>query len=341
VERFLGIASRGTLPTPIKYAGAAVTQRYAAAVDKVNLQNLKNGSKLRKAVCAPEGYKIVGGDLSQIELRFGWLLAGEYEKLTRFTQGHDPYKQIMTDTFGIGYSTMDKAQRNVGKVVQLSAIFGTGWERVKQTIRLQAKRVVSDDDAQKLIRVYREDHPALKRAWQQGTEALEALLHGDSIRIWHNQWGNVLAPDPNDLFLKYGAIERPSGLRLQYPQLKKQAGQWADGRPKDEYVYLRQRERGGAKTVEFIYGAKVFQNFVQSGARDVIAEAISAIVVSLPEHWFLVGQVHDELWLLVPNEEVSQAQHWLQQKLTSAPLWAKDLPLACEVYVAQNYGEGK
>lgn len=341
VERMIGVASRGTLPTPIRYAGAAVTQRYAAAVDKLNLQNLKRGSKLRDAVEAPKGYKIVGGDLSQIELRFGWLVAGEYDKLARFASGHDPYKQIMTDTFGMDYDTMESWARTVGKVINLSAIFGTGWERAQDTVRLQARRVISEEDAKKLIRIYREGHPHLKHAWDQGTQALEALICKESINIWHEGWGQVLAPDPNDIFLKYGAIQRPGGLRLQYPNLKKQKGAWPDGRPKDEYLYLRQRERGGSKTVEYIYGAKVYQNFVQAGARDVIAESISAIVQSLPPHWFIVGQVHDELWLLVPDEETAYAAQWLEKKLTTTPLWAPALPLACETYVAQSYGDGK
>ena len=340
-ERFIGIAERGSLPTPIQYAGAAVTQRYGAGMDKINLQNLKNGSRLRDAVTAGDGYKIVGGDLSQIELRFGWLLAGEYEKLQRFASGHDPYKQLITETFGIEYEGMDKLWRTVGKVVNLSAIFGTGWASIQDTVRLRAKKIISEGAAKQLVGTYREGHPSVKRAWSQGTDVLEALILGKEIRVWHDGWGHVVPKDPNNLFDAHGAVYRPSGLRLQYPHLKKQRGQWPDGRPKDEYTYMRQRDRGGAPTVEYMYGAKMYQNFVQAGSRDVIANIISDIVETIPEHWFLVGQVHDELWLHVPDEETEEAALWLENKMVTVPPWCPTLPLACETYVAANYGAGK
>jgi hypothetical protein len=339
IDRFLGVESRGTLPFPIQYAGAAVTQRYGGA-EKLNLQNLRNGSPLRKAVCAPPGYKIVGGDLSQIELRMGWWVAGEHEKLHHFSSGHDPYKQSMADTFGLAYEGMAKADRQVGKVIQLSCIYGTGWEKVKNTVRIQAKRVVSDEDAQKMVRVYRDDHQYVKQAWDGGQDVLDAILQKQAMHVWHNGVGKVLAPD-DTLWTKHGALERPSGLRLQYPNLHTRAGQWKDGRPKTDYIYIRQRERGGAPTVEFIYGSKVFQNFVQAAARDVIADAIAAIVMTKPSHWYLTSQIHDELWLVVPDDEAEHAAAWLHDKLVTRPWWCPDLPLACETYIAQNYGAGK
>ncbi len=447
IDRLLGVSERGTLPFPIQYAGAAVTQRFGGA-EKINLQNLKNGSPLRSAVCAPPGYKIVGGDLSQIELRMGWWVAGEQEKLDKFATGkHDPYKQSMVDTFGLDYGTMLKADRQVGKVIQLSCIaigekvltdqglvpiekvtltmrvwdgiewvshdgvvyqgdrkcitwdgltatpdhevyddagvkrrfdeiapdplpvtttypvydilnagprhrftvsgklvsnciYGTGWKKVKNTVRIQAKRTVSDDDAQKMVRVYRDDHVHVKAAWQEGQDALDAMLQKVPMHIWHNGVGRVLAPD-DTLWTKHGAIERPSGLRLQYPNLQTRKGQWEDGRPKTEYIYIRQRERGGAPTVEFIYGSKVYQNFVQAMARDVIADAISAIVESLPTHWYLTAQIHDELHLVVPEEDAEKAAKYLEDILTRRPVWAPDLPLACETFIVDNYGSAK
>jgi hypothetical protein len=340
IARFLGIESRGTLPFPIQYAGANVTQRWSAMAG-INLQNIKNGSPLRKAICAPKGYKIVGGDLSQIELRMGWWIAGEHDKLAKFATGKfDPYKQSMVDTFGLEYEGMSKADRTVGKIIQLSGIYGVGWENMQKIVRLQARRVITEEEAKKIVRIYREDHTYVRNAWSEGQEALDALLTKRPIKIWHNDVGDVRAPT-DDLLNKHGCIMRPSGLRIQYPQLSKRKGQWPDGRPKDEYIYIRQRERGGAPTVEFIYGSKAYQNFVQAMARDVIAHAISATVETLPSHWYLVGQVHDELWLIVPDEDTAIAPQYLSNTLTQRPAWCADLPLACETFIAQNYGEGK
>lgn len=98
-QRFIGIASRGALPVPLNYYGAG-TGRYAAT-GKINLQNLKRGSYLRKAIMAPEGHQIIAGDLSQIEPRVLAWLAGYDELLDIFRAGGDPYATFGAQMFGI------------------------------------------------------------------------------------------------------------------------------------------------------------------------------------------------------------------------------------------------
>jgi DNA polymerase bacteriophage-type len=73
-QRFLDISQRGSLPVPLSYYGAATGRWTAAKGSAINMQNLKRGSFLRKAVMAPEGNSLVVGDLSQIEPRvLAWL----------------------------------------------------------------------------------------------------------------------------------------------------------------------------------------------------------------------------------------------------------------------------
>jgi DNA polymerase bacteriophage-type len=90
-QRFLDIGKRGTLPVPLSYYGAQTGRWTAAKGSAINMQNLKRGSFLRKAIMAPDGHQLVVGDLSQIEPRvLAWL--SDYEDMLEiFRLGGDPY----------------------------------------------------------------------------------------------------------------------------------------------------------------------------------------------------------------------------------------------------------
>ena len=98
-QRFIGIAARGALPVPLNYYGAG-TGRYTAT-GKINMQNLKRGSYLRRAVCAPEGHQVIAGDLSQIEPRVLAWFADYDDLLDIFRAGGDPYATFGSQMFGI------------------------------------------------------------------------------------------------------------------------------------------------------------------------------------------------------------------------------------------------
>ena len=90
-QRFLEISQRGPLPVPLSYYGALSGRWTASKGSAINMQNLKRGSFLRKAIMAPEGHQLVVGDLSQIEPRVLAWLADYVEMLDIFRSGADPY----------------------------------------------------------------------------------------------------------------------------------------------------------------------------------------------------------------------------------------------------------
>jgi DNA polymerase len=100
-QRFLDISKRGSLPVPLSYYGAQTGRWTAAKGSAINMQNLKRGSFLRKAIMAPEGHQLVVGDLSQIEPRvLAWL--SDYEDmLSIFRAGGDPYAAFGAQMFNI------------------------------------------------------------------------------------------------------------------------------------------------------------------------------------------------------------------------------------------------
>ena len=49
--------------------------------------------------------------------------------------------------------------------------------------------------------------------------------------------------------------------------------------------------------------------------------------------------VHDSIVVCVPENEVDEAQEYIEQCMRHVPKWAKGLPLDCESGVAKTYGD--
>lgn len=138
-KRFYDLSETGKpLPFMLK-TFYAHTGRYGAgnsegASDSTNMQNISkrnpNMLAIRKAIKAPQGYKVVAADSSQIEARMVAYLANEVELLDQFRHGHDPYAELAEKIFGAtaqeihdGAKSGDKRMkmyRNVGKTAILS-----------------------------------------------------------------------------------------------------------------------------------------------------------------------------------------------------------------------------
>jgi hypothetical protein len=100
-QRFLDISQRGTLPVPLSYYGALSGRWTASKGSAINMQNLKRGSFLRKAIMAPKGHQLVVGDLSQIEPRVLAWLSDYTDMLDIFRAGGDPYAAFGAQMFNI------------------------------------------------------------------------------------------------------------------------------------------------------------------------------------------------------------------------------------------------
>lgn len=119
-SRLLESDSRGALPVYLSYA-AAKTLRFGGG-DKTNWQNFRRGGEIRKSIVAPEGHKLVIGDLSQIEYRLLCWLTGQTDKLDALKAGRDLYSELAGQFYGYAVSKETPKERGLGKQITLSCL---------------------------------------------------------------------------------------------------------------------------------------------------------------------------------------------------------------------------
>lgn len=319
-ERFINIGKRGSLPVPLKYY-AAHTGRWGGA-DKVNLQNLpaRDGKSLiKKSIVAPPGYTLIDSDSSQIEARTLAWLAGEDSIVQAFANGQDVYRIMAGKIYSKPADEVTKEERFFGKTVILGCGYGMGHLKFQMMLKLQGVEI-DEQEAQRIITVYRASNPRIKTLWGAGGDALAAMLSGGYCR-----------------FGKEGVVEvskkgflLPSGLHLMYNNLSVRQEVSPNGMQKKIYTYDSRREKG-----IYIYGGKVVENVVQALARCIIAEQM----LKIAKRYRVVLTVHDAIMCLAKDEEVAEAKEYVRQCMTWTPEWATGLPVNCEVGTGKNYGE--
>jgi DNA polymerase len=339
-EAFLAISERGTFPFPLKYSGASVTHRWSGFdvnpqnLSRIDPDNPKPSDALRYAIHAPAGYKLVVADLSNIELRLGLWLAGQEDKLELIKQGIDLYRDFASRAYNVPYESIGKKDpmRFVGKCASLSLIYGTGAAKLKNTIRIQSKgaNIITDQEAMNLTKLYRTDYAKVVDMWNKGTSVLDALLQDQTKTYCHNDVVHIgpAFKDAAALMFNVNGLIKPNGMVLTYPDLKKTKNKETG---KDEYTYQQRHGR------DKVYGSKVFQRCTQSLARDIMAE----IIVSISRKYRVVGTVHDEILLLVEEDNAERALEDLLTTMRTPPDWAPDLPLDAEGGIAESYGDAK
>ena len=316
-ERFIGIAKRGMMPVPLKYY-AAHTGRWGGS-DSLNLQNLPsrgtNGGKLKKAIIAPEGYKIIDADSAQIEARVLAWLSGQNDLVEAFKNGEDVYKIMASAIYSKDASEITAEERFVGKTTILGAGYGMGAPKFKAQLKTFGVEI-TEGEARHIIQVYRETYPSIVALWRQAGLALDALSKGMTTSLGK---AGVLSLAPQER-----GIRLPSGLLMRYDQL-------VGVRDEKGMQYQYKTRYGWNK----IYGGKVIENACQAIARCIIGEQM----IRIAKRYDVVLTVHDAIACVVKEDEVLEAQAYIEECMKWIPDWADGLPVSCESGYGQSYGD--
>jgi DNA polymerase I-like protein with 3'-5' exonuclease and polymerase domains len=360
-QRFLDISKRGALPVPLSYYGAQTGRWTAAKGSAINMQNLKRGSFLRKAIMAPEGHQLVVGDLSQIEPRvLAWL--SDYEDMLGiFRAGGDPYAAFGAQMFNIPGLTKDSHPdlRQSAKSALLGCGYGLGWASFASQLLvgfLGAPPVRYSKDFAKKLGVDSEYAQAFAK-WDGNDEKLfdiphtcstQELLHHvlaakaiiDTYRrtaypvtaFWslcetalHRALVNGTELVYKCITFRKGEIELPNGMKLLYPDLRYEK----DDKGRSQAVY-------GPHATK-LYAGKITNNITQALARIVMTDGMLRVAKKYP----IAGTVHDELIAVVPDDEVVDAKTWVLAQMTMEPPYMKGIPLDADGGAHRRYGLAK
>jgi len=360
-QRFLDISQRGSLPVPLSYYGAKSGRWSAAKGSAINMQNLKRGSFLRKAIMAPEGYQLVVGDLSQIEPRVLAWLSDYTEMLNIFRAGGDPYAAFGAQMFNIPNLTKESHPdlRQSAKSALLGCGYGLGWASFASQLLvgfLGAPPVRYEKAFAKTLGV---DTEYIERflEWDENAKRLEEIPHtcSDQELLVHA----VAAKKIIDIYRStayqvasfwemcsgllekslYGGEERqykcltfrkeeiqlPNGMKLLYPDLRI----IQDDKGRSQYVY-------GPDATK-LYAGKITNNVTQALARIVMTDGM----LRVSKRYFIAGTVHDELIAVVPDAEVDEAKTWVLEQMTMAPRYMPGIPLDADGGAHRRYGLAK
>jgi DNA polymerase len=317
-ERFIGIATRGPMPVPLRYY-AAHTGRWGGD-DKINLQNLQRTSPLKKAILAPFGMVMIDSDSSQIEARTLAWLAGQDDLVEAFERGEDVYKIMASAIYGKKIEEITKDERFVGKTTILGAGYGMGAVKFRTQLKTFGVEV-SEDEAKRIIDTYRRTYPNISALWKAAADVLPAIIREQTTSFGR---GGILKVDGSE------GILLPNGLRLKYPNLRQKTDEESG---KTELVY--DTKKGKAVIPNRIYGGKVIENICQALARIVIGEQMLMVA----KKYRVVMTVHDAIACIAPEAEAETAKEYVELCMRIRPSWATELPLNCEAGYGKSYGD--
>jgi DNA polymerase-1 len=159
------------------------------------LQNIpirsEEGRRIRQAFVAPEGYKMLAADYSQVELRIMAHLSGDENLLKAFAEGIDVHRATAAEVFGVALDEVEAEQRRAAKAINFGLIYGMS------AFGLAKQLNIGRYEAQDYIDVYFTRYPGVK-------------LYMDQTR---------------ELAHERGYVETVFGRRLYLPEINSRNGQ--------------------------------------------------------------------------------------------------------------------
>ncbi|MBT6667723.1 MAG: DNA polymerase I [Gammaproteobacteria bacterium] len=149
----------------------AVTATGRLSSSDPNLQNIpirtQEGRRVRRAFIAPDGYKIMAADYSQIELRIMAHLSQDKGLIHAFKNGLDIHKATAAEVFGGAVSDVSDDHRRSAKAINFGLIYGMS------AFGLSRQLNISRGAAQDYIDLYFNRYPGVKD-YMDRTRALAA-----------------------------------------------------------------------------------------------------------------------------------------------------------------------
>ena len=285
-------------------------------------------SLVRSGIKAPSGKTFVDVDFSSIENRVGVWLANQNDKVEMFRKGLDEYKMFASQSlYRVPYEEVTKDQRQVAKSAVLGAMFGQGAKGLVRYAEGMGVKL-NEPQAKSAVDNYRTSYAKVKELW--------GMCESAAIQAVENPGSPFAAGGKIILKCAKGALwmRLPSGRLIcwQRPELELLTTPWGSEKlgvtVHGQNTYTRQWTRNA------IIGSSIFQSAVQGTARDFLAVAMLNLDKAGYE---VINSVHDEVLLLVEEQNGESAMADVVKIMTTPPSWAPDFPLAAEGWHGKRY----
>lgn len=305
-------------------------------------------SLVRSAIVAPEGKTFVDVDFSSIENRVGVWLAGQNDKVELFRKGLDEYKVFAAKSlYRVPYEEVTKEQRQISKSAVLGAMFGQGAKGlVKYAEGMGVK--LTEQQAQKAVYAYRREYQCVQEFWYDCESAAKRAINQPNEMVSvirglskQDSDSDLVLEAPTSkikihfLYAKNALwMKLPSGRFIcwQRPKLELFPTPWGDEQMSvvvhSQNTFTRQWTRNA------LIGSSIFQSAVQGTARDCLAVAMLNLEKAGYE---VINSIHDEVLLLVEEQNGESALADVLKIMTTPPTWAPDFPLAAEGWIGKRY----
>lgn len=303
-ERLITMGETGPLAICLNFSGAH-TDRWSGG-NKMNIQNFRSGSKLRRAIRAQKDHVLVVVDASQIECRYNAWFSGQEDLLQLFRDKKDPYNDMASFIYKRPIDRnleQDKIPGFVGKTAILGLGYQMGGPKFQGTLATGRERVVLPlPECYLVVQAYRHKNYCIEHQWGVCAEWLKFLAHGKGQITY-----KCLTIDADTKRIWF-----PNGSSLYYPGID------FDGR---DCSYLN-----AAGEARYIYGGKLLENIIQKLSRDNIGEVMLKVLTRFRIAWM----THDEVVAHVHRSMAEEALAWIISLMSIAPSWAPGVPLAAK-----------
>lgn len=148
-----------------------------------NLQNIPvktdDGMKIREGFIAKEGYKLLGIDYSQIELRVLTEISGDENLIKAYSEGKDLHDLTARKIFGLSENDeVKREQRTAAKIVNFSIIYG------KTAFGLSKELKITRKEAEDYIAKYFDEYPKVR---ELETEIIKKAEETGYVKTYFNR----------------------------------------------------------------------------------------------------------------------------------------------------------
>ncbi len=155
-----------------------------------NLQNIpvrtEAGRRIREAFIAPDGWRILAADYSQIELRIMAHLSGDERLLDAFAHNADIHSATAAEVFGLSVDKVDREQRRAAKAINFGLMYGMSAWGLARNLGVTRK------EAQDYIDRYFERYPGVRAFMERTRLRARQLGHVETLygrRLYLNEIG--------------------------------------------------------------------------------------------------------------------------------------------------------